>query len=168
MSEVTHSTAHYLMVLSDLLKERGYARSVDVARRLGVSRPAAHLGLKSLKAKGLVEEDERRFYSLPEDTKDLICQIRGNHSVLEVFFAEVLGTDPEIAHENACRMEHLLDEGVARRLLGFLKFTLNHPAGERFREQFRKARTKCPHEGQCELCSAFKKCPLGTLEKIES
>ena len=109
---VSHSTAHYLMAIAELHKERGYARAVDVAERMGISRSAAHLGLKALVAKGLVLEDERHFYRLPENSQDLALNIMGNRSMLVRFFSEVLGVEDSEAEQNACLMEHTLTPEV--------------------------------------------------------
>jgi len=159
-TSVSHSAAHYLMTIAELHKERGYVRAVDVAERMGISRSAAHLGLKTLKAKGLVLEDERHFFRLPEDSLDLAHHIMGNRSLLVRFFTDILGTPEDEAEQNACLIEHLLSEETAQRLLAFVKVLTQHEAGRRLVERFQNAMLDCPAEGHCELCEAYERCPL--------
>lgn len=157
---VSHSAAHYLMTIAELHKERGYARAVDVAEQMGISRSAAHLGLKALKSKGLVIEDERHFYRLPDDSLLLAHHIMGNRSLLVRFFSEILGTPEDEAEQNACLIEHILTEDAAQRLLAFVKMLTEDGPGRRFVERFRHTLLDCPEEGHCELCEAYERCPL--------
>lgn len=163
---VSHSSAHYLMALSELLKERGYARAVDVAERLEVSRTAAHAGLKALKSKGLIREDKRHFYTLADKSQELVSQLRVNHTIAELLFKKVLDLEKEEAHENACRIEHLLSPAASRRLTAFLKFLDRNEAGDELLREFRRARSLCPKGGQCELCEVLESCPLGDVESM--
>ena len=57
-NQLTHSAAHYLMTIEDLLADNGYARVTDVAKRLNITRGSASIGLKPLKKRELVLEDE--------------------------------------------------------------------------------------------------------------
>ena len=46
---LTHSMAHYLMAISELRAEHGYARATDVAKRLGVTKGSASIALKAIR-----------------------------------------------------------------------------------------------------------------------
>jgi Mn-dependent DtxR family transcriptional regulator len=159
-TSVSHSAAHYLMTIAELHKERGYVRAVDVAERMGISRSAAHLGLKALKAKDLIVEDERHFYRLPDGARDLATTILGNRSLLVRFFTDILGAPESEAERNACLMEHLLTDDTAHRLLAFVKTLTETSAGRRVVERFQEALLVCPESGHCELCEAYERCPL--------
>jgi len=126
---LSHSSAHYLMAIRDLLQERGYARGVDVAQRVGVSRTAAYTALKSLKKRGFVREDERHFFSLPDDAELLATRLRDNQEALTGFFHDVLGLASEEAERNACDIEHHLSENASDRLLAFLQFVQSDAKG---------------------------------------
>jgi DtxR family Mn-dependent transcriptional regulator len=164
---ITHSSAHYLKAIRHLLNERGYARAVDVAEELDISRSAAHMGLKALKEKGMVIEDKRHFFKLPQEYEKLARRIEGNLAALETFFSEILGVRKEEAHETACRMEHQLSPAVSLRLIAFLKYLQAHPDGESVIKNYHRVREEvCIHGGNedCTLCEMFDRCPLENFD----
>ena len=68
---LTHSAAHYLMTIRDLLESQGYARVTDIAKRLNITRGSCSISLKPLKKRGLVVEDPNKFLTLSEEGKRL-------------------------------------------------------------------------------------------------
>ena len=50
---LTHSATHYLFAVYYLAQNPGYARITDVAKKLGIARSSASLGLKNLVEKSL-------------------------------------------------------------------------------------------------------------------
>ena len=58
---ISHSAAHHLIAIAELLQSAGYARVSDVARVLNITRGSASLTLKALRQRGLVVEDDRRL-----------------------------------------------------------------------------------------------------------
>jgi len=150
------------MALRDLLAERGYARAVDVAERLGVSRTAAYLALQSLKGRGLVYEDARHFYTLSDEAEAAAARFSGNQEMLVRFFRDVIGLDAEEAERNACDIEHHLSENASRGLLAFLRFILSRRSGRNLIARFREERGRCPSFGECEIAEPFDRCPYET------
>ena len=49
---LTHSAAHYLMTINELLHGQGYARVTDVAKKLRITRGSCSSSLKALKKEG--------------------------------------------------------------------------------------------------------------------
>ncbi len=141
---LSHSAAHYLMAIRDLLDEHGYARGVDIAARLGISRPAAYLALRALKDRGLVSEDARHFFSLPDDVQTLAARLRGNQEILAEFFRDILDLPPEEAVRSACDIEHHLSENISVALLAFLRFLRSDSGGRRLLERFHAERRRAP------------------------
>ncbi len=124
---VTHSMGHYLMAIRDLLKARGYARVVDVASYLDISRSSASTFLQSLKKKGFVDEDENHFLRLSPRGEMIALQIVRNHLILESFFRNILGVEEEQALVDACKMEHLLSAETSYRLLALIQTLQTDP-----------------------------------------
>ncbi|NIR49223.1 metal-dependent transcriptional regulator [candidate division KSB1 bacterium] len=119
---VTHSAAHHLMAIAQLLYSKGYARVTDVARALGITRGSASITLKALKGKGYVKEDENRFLLLTEKGDRLSQSIHSTRKILIKFLQDVLQVNPEQAEIDACKVEHLISEETGDKLLSFLKF----------------------------------------------
>ena len=161
---VTHSMGHYLMAVRDLLKARGYARVTDVANHLGVSRSSASTSLASLKKKGFVDEDENHFLRLPPKGHSIALQIRKNHMILETFFREVLGVEPEQALVDACKMEHLLSPETGIRLLTLVKTILGDEDLKR-RVLEGIPCDLCKSQEDCPICSEEEPCPLHLTEE---
>ena len=43
---ITHSAAHYLLAIDELIEDNGYARSIDIARELDITAGSCSTGLK--------------------------------------------------------------------------------------------------------------------------
>ena len=119
---VTHSVAHHLVAIAELLEEYGYARVSDVARRLEITRGSASITLKSLKKRGLVTDDERRFLGLSEDGLRIAQSIQARKAVMKRLFIEVLQVDDEQAELDTCMIEHLVSGETADRAFALLRF----------------------------------------------
>ena len=123
-NRVSHSAAHYLMSIDALRRELGYARVTDVALRLDVTRAAASAALSQLKKRGLVAEDPNRFLLLTAEGSGVVSQVEQNFRTLSRFFEEILGVTPEVAHADACKIEHLMSLETGRRLLRLMALML--------------------------------------------
>lgn len=121
---LTHSMAHYLLAVSELRDQRGYARITDVARRLGVTKGSASIAIKVLREKGFVTEDENRMLFLTADGEHAVTGIVGSRSAFLEFFHNVLGVDETIALEDSCKLEHLISHITTARLGDFARFML--------------------------------------------
>ncbi|MBT3602095.1 MAG: MarR family transcriptional regulator, partial [Candidatus Latescibacteria bacterium] len=94
-NEISHSVAHHLAAIYELMRDQGYARVSDVARALDITRGSASLTLKALKAKGLVVEDHNKFLKLSEEGKGIVDAILGNRAIVRKFLKDVLKLDEQ-------------------------------------------------------------------------
>ena len=53
-------------------KRQGYARSIDIARELGVSKPSVSVAMKNLRENGYIEMDPEGLLSLTDKGLSLI------------------------------------------------------------------------------------------------
>lgn len=118
---ITHSVSHHLAAIAHLTERHGYARAVDVARHLDITRGSVSLALKSLKSRGMVQEDHNRFLILSDEGRRIVDQIRERRRLVRRLFEDVLGVDAELAETDACKIEHLLSDEVCERLDAFLR-----------------------------------------------
>jgi DtxR family Mn-dependent transcriptional regulator len=119
---ITHSAAHHVVAIADLIDEFGYARVSDVARLLKITRGSVSVTLKNLKQRGLVTEDERRFLGLSDEGRRLAEGIRAKKRLLNRLFVDVLGVDEEQAAIDTCKIEHLISTDTAKRVMLLLRF----------------------------------------------
>lgn len=116
----------YVELISDLIREVGEARQVDMAARLGVSQPTVAKMLKRLATMGLIEQIPWRGVFLTPEGEKLAQESRERHQIVESFLL-VLGVSPDTARRDAEGMEHHVSEETLER---FRLFTLQqeHPA----------------------------------------
>lgn len=141
---ITHSAAHHLMAIHDLLGHLGYARVSDIARRLNITRGSVSISLQPLKKSGLIIQDENRHLRLSPTGQALVAGIKSKHEVVLRLFAEVLRVAPEQAEIDACKLEHLLSNETARKMQEFLRFLDTDAArGREFVTAWRAAAEQC-------------------------
>lgn len=120
-NEITHSGAHHLLAIHELIQKRGYARVIDVAKFLEITSGSASTNLKSLKQKGYIQEDDNRFIQLAPEGKRIAEAILRQRAVLEGFFREVLQVSPVQAEIDACKTEHLVSSETTQKMVEFAK-----------------------------------------------
>lgn len=151
---ITHSAAHYLMTINELVKELGYARLTDIAERMEIRPGSCSLGIQNLKKKGFVQEDKNKFLSLTDHGLQLVNMIERNDHLLEYFFHYVLGITVHQAEVDACKMEHLLSEETSVRLANFVNLMKQKPKLlEEIYSNLDKKEPICHHDvSTCEVC----------------
>ena len=87
------------------LEKNGYIRSVDIAEHLGVTKPSVSNAMKRLREEGYIEMNRSGFITVTTKGMDIADKIYTRHKKLTSYFI-ALGVDPEIAEEDACRIEH--------------------------------------------------------------
>ncbi|MGV3345877.1 manganese-binding transcriptional regulator MntR [Enterobacteriaceae bacterium LUAb1] len=111
----------YVELISDLIREFGEARQVDMAARLGVSQPTVAKMLKRLSHANLVEQIPYRGVFLTQEGERLAEASRMRHRIVENFLL-ALGISPETARCDAEGLEHHVSDET---LSVFQQFTEN-------------------------------------------
>lgn len=109
----------YVELISDLIREAGEVRQVDMAARLGVSQPTVAKMLKRLATLGLIEQIPWRGVFLTQEGEKQAQLSRERHQIVENFF-RALGISPETARIDAEGVEHHVSEET---LEAFRRFT---------------------------------------------
>ena len=99
----------YLETIHVLLKTNGAVRSVDVSEHMGYSKPSVSRAMGLLKTGGYILIDKDGFITLTDSGLAVAQKIYERHTVLSGMLIS-LGVDPEIAREDACRMEHAISD----------------------------------------------------------
>ena len=91
-----------------MIKERnGNVRSIDVAHELSFSKPSVSVAMKNLKANNYITVDENGYINLTETGQEIADKIYERHTFLTNWLTSI-GVDPEVAAEDACKMEHAI------------------------------------------------------------
>ena len=118
MKKKQHTTVSgedYLEAILVLHKKMGMVRSVDVARRMEVSKPSVCHAVATLKKGGFLLMDGDHFLYLTDLGREVAEATYEKHR----FFTEMLinaGVDPITAERDACRIEHVISQETFERL----------------------------------------------------
>ena len=107
--KIHESAENYLETILLLSKKQSYVRSIDIANELNFSKPSVSVAMKNLRTSGHIQVDNAGHITLTESGLQVAETILERHRVLSQMLIR-LGVDPEIATEDACRIEHVISE----------------------------------------------------------
>src|SRR5262245_573039 len=151
---LTASAEHYLRAIAELREERGYARVVDIATRVGVTKGTVSITLGHLAASGLVRFYAARFPLLTAAGRRIAADIRGRLTIVHGFLTDVLGLPPDRAMAEACRWEHVVSHDVADRMLDLLRFGTESKRSASPLAEFKLFHRTCSAGSLCATCRA--------------
>ena len=102
---IRKSAEDYLEAILRLHTTKGYARSVDIATALSVSKPSVSVAMRNLRENGYITMGADNLISLTESGMEIASRIYERHRVLTEFFVK-LGVAERIAETDACKVEH--------------------------------------------------------------
>lgn len=103
--KIQKSSEDYLETMLMLKEKNGFIRSIDIAKHLEVTKPSVSYATKRLRENGYITMDSDGMISLTDEGYAIARKIYNRHQVL-CRFLEKLGVNPEIAEEDACKIEH--------------------------------------------------------------
>ena len=108
-----------------LEQENTIVRSIDVAHKLSVSKPSVSRAMGLLRQDGYIEMADNGPIFLTEKGREKAVKIYHRHCILTEFLEKVTRVPHAQAEENACRIEHILDEDVFQGIRKFMKESLS-------------------------------------------
>lgn len=115
------SGENYLETIWMLKEKTGSVRSIDIARKLNFSKPSVSRAMGILRESGYITMEPSGEIRLTDSGKMKAGEIYRRHCLLTVFLKEVAGVPDAMAEENACRMEHILDQEVVDGIHRFME-----------------------------------------------
>ncbi|MCR5725366.1 MAG: metal-dependent transcriptional regulator [Treponema sp.] len=111
----------YLEAILRLQEENGFVRSVDVARKLNVSRPSVSRAMGLLQEGGYIEFSLGNMIKLTPSGLSKAKDVYSRHKLLTSFLMAITGLPVDQSEENACRMEHYIDSDVVSGIRTWMK-----------------------------------------------
>ena len=104
---VNESAENYLETILMLSQKLPVVRSVDVATELNFKKSSVSVAMKNLRENGYVEMDADGFITLCPKGQEIAERMYERHVFLSRWLTK-LGVDPDVAVEDACRIEHVI------------------------------------------------------------
>ena len=125
---VIHESAEdYLESILIVQDRLGSVRSIDIVNELGYSKPSVSIAMKKLRENGYISMAADGTITLNDSGLEVASRVYGRHKTLTRLFT-LLGVSPEIAAEDACKVEHDLNEETFARIKEFVQ---KHEPAER-------------------------------------
>ena len=109
MLTTNESAENYLETILLLSKKLPVVRAVDISNELGYKKSSVSVAMKNLRENNHIVVSESGFITLTESGKEIAEMIYERHSLLSAWLTD-LGVDPEIASEDACKIEHVISK----------------------------------------------------------
>ena len=117
---IHESAEDYLEMILMLREQKGYARSIDIASALGVTKPSVSFAMKKLRENGYIAMDPENYITLTDRGMEIAERIYTRHKALTKFLIQI-GVDEKIAREDACKIEHDISPETFEALLRQIK-----------------------------------------------
>ena len=120
MKQIFESGENYLETILVLHQRTGFVRAIDIATELSFSKPSVSRAMSVLREAGHIEVARDGQITLIESGRAIAEKIYERHQLLTEYLT-ALGVSPEIAAEDACRMEHVISEESFQKLKGHVQ-----------------------------------------------
>lgn len=104
---INESAENYLETILVLGQNRPVVRAVDIAAELDFKKSSVSVAMKKLRLNEHITVSPEGFITLTESGREIAERIYERHQVISEWLAK-LGVDPEVAAEDACRIEHVI------------------------------------------------------------
>lgn len=115
------SAENYLETILLLQKDKGTVRSIDVARALGYSKPSVSRAIGILKEEGMLEVGDGGALILTKEGSKKAKAVLERHETITQFLMMTTEVSQEIAEQDACKMEHFINEKTFKGIKKFIK-----------------------------------------------
>ena len=99
----------YLETILILSRTKGQVRSIDIVDYMSFSKPSVSRAVGLLKSGGYILVDPEGYITLTDAGREGAEKIYERHTTLTELLTR-LGVDPDVAAEDACRMEHTISD----------------------------------------------------------
>ena len=99
----------YLETILILSRTKGQVGSIDIVDYMSFSKPSVSRAVGLLKSGGYILVDPEGYITLTDAGREVAEKIYERHTTLTELLTR-LGVDPDVAAEDACRMEHTISD----------------------------------------------------------
>src|SRR3989440_1419332 len=129
VNDLVDTTEMYLRTILELEEEGVVPLRARIAERLHQSGPTVSQTVNRMERDGLLTVEGDRHLHLTATGRGYAVRVMRKHRLAELLLVNVIGLPYEAAHEEACRLEHVISEAVEARLLQLLGRPTRSPDG---------------------------------------
>ena len=107
--QIQESGEMYLETILMLSRSQPHVRAIDIGEHMGFSKPSVSRAVGLLKKGQFITVDQDGHITLTEIGRELAEKIYERHTIITKLLTH-LGVDPEIAAEDACKLEHAFSD----------------------------------------------------------
>jgi len=119
----------YLEAIYDIAGKDGKAKTTEIAQRLKNAPASVTEVLQRMSRNGLINYEPYQGVSLTKKGENIVTRIKRKHRLLEVFLEKFLHLPKEHIHDQACKMEHVIDDETEQALCKTLGMPTECPDG---------------------------------------
>jgi len=112
----TGNREDYLINILRLTERKPIAKTTELASFMDVTAASVSEMLNILSKEGMVRYQKYKGVSLTDEGMAYAKHIRRKHHIMEHFLINILDADKDTAHEEACRIEHVLSDKSAKKM----------------------------------------------------
>lgn len=120
---ITKSLEDYIEYIYTSLSNGKELKAIDIAKKFNISRASVSEALIRLCELGLVIYEGRKGIIVTEKGEIEAKRVIKKHQILLNFFNKTLKIEFEKASDNACKIEHVIDDDVVSILEKFNQFS---------------------------------------------
>ena len=123
MKYTNESSEMYLETILLLTQKQPHVRAIDIVHSTGYTKPSVSRAMGLLRKNGYISIDDDSYISLTEEGSALSSKILERHRTLSAFL-EQIGVSPEVASDDACKMEHIISDETFEKMKEYLSKSL--------------------------------------------
>lgn len=121
---IYESAEDYLETILKIKTEQGKVRSIDIARAMNYSKPSISRAMRLLRENECIVMDGDGWIELLPKGLEIATEIYERHQLLTKWLI-MLGVDPEVAAQDACKIEHDMTKETFQKLKEHI--AMEHP-----------------------------------------
>ncbi len=113
--KIHESAENYLEAILMVKEEKGAVRSIDIVRHMDFSKPSVSRAMSLLRENGYITMDREGYIELTPSGYEIASRIYERHRLLTQWLIR-LGVSPQVAADDACRLEHDMSAETFQKL----------------------------------------------------
>ncbi len=125
----------YVELIYNIQNEKGKVHTNDIAQFLDINPASVTEVFQKLSSEGYIDYEKYSGVTLTSEGEKIAIATKKRHETLKNFLT-ILGIDENIADEDACKIEHVVNPITMKRLSKFVEFVNKSKERARWLEHF--------------------------------